>query len=359
MNRRIFIIAGEASGDVYGSYLIRLLQKHDPDISIQAIGGSQMESAGAELITHIRDLSVMGFVEVISQLGKIRKLFKHCRSAILTFQPDTVICIDYPGFNLRMAPWIKSQGIRTIQYISPKVWAWKETRIKTIRQHIDELICIFPFEIDYYAKHGISAHYFGNPLHHSIKEYEPSPILCDSTKPVVALLPGSRKQEVERILPVMLEFASTHPEYQYVVGAMSLIGQAFYENISKPFNLEKGIHFVIDRTYDLLSSADFVINTSGTITLESFLFGKPQIVVYKTHPLSYHIIKRLIKIKYISLPNILSNKQVVPELIQHELTVQNLGSQLLLIQQNLQDPEGLIAELKPRNEDLLVKLIFS
>lgn len=357
MNRRLFFIAGEASGDVYGAYLIQLLKQQYPLLEINAIGGDKMKLAGANLIHHIRELSVMGFVEVVKNFSRIKKIFRSAQSNILEHETDTLILIDFPGFNLRMAAWAKARGIRTIQYISPKVWAWKESRIAKIKQHIDTLICVFPFEIEYFKQFDIAAHYFGNPLFTIIQSHQAGEASITSGKQIIGLMPGSRQQEIKRILPVLVKFASEHDNYEFIIGGMSLIGEAYYK---KRIKNNQNISVLMDRNYDILQSCQAVINTSGTITLESLLFEKPQVVVYAMHPVSYAIISRLIKLKYISLPNILANKAIVPELIQDKLTIRQLHEKLKYVQsQNFRSSYRQIGvQLQPRNEDKLIALIM-
>jgi len=358
MKRRLFFIAGEASGDVYGAYLIRLLKENDSELEIWAIGGDKMKSEGAIIIHHIRELSVMGFVEVFKNLNQIRSIFKSSQSHILKEKTETIILIDFPGFNLRMAKWAKSHGIRTIQYISPKVWAWNESRISKIKKYIDTLICVFPFEVQYYQTFNIVAHYFGNPLYKIIESHVPGKPNIVSDKAIIGLMPGSRKQEIKRILPLLLEFSSEFENYHFLVGGMSLIGESFYRQIMQ--NTSANVTLLMDRNYDILSKSDIIINTSGTITLESLLFQKPQIVVYATHPMSYYIIRRLIKLDYISLPNILADAEIVPELIQDNLTVHHLKKEFDRIQATgyNTDYEQVAETLYPKCEEKLVSLII-
>ncbi len=361
MSHRVFIIAGEASGDMYGAYLIRLLKEHQPSLAIRAWGGDKMEAAGADIALHISELSIMGFVEVIKNLPRLAKLFSTCRQHILDFQTETIVFIDFPGFNLRLAPWAKKNNIRTIQYISPKVWAWKENRIKTIKSYIDELICIFPFELDYYKKHQVKAHYFGNPLHQLIQNHQIDKSKNNEQQNIIALFPGSRKQEIRRILPVLVKFAAVNPDYHFIIGAMSLIGYDFYQDIINQHPTLSQLSIEMDNNYDLISMAQLVINTSGTITLETAIFNKPQIAVYKTHPISYALIKQLIKVQFISLPNILSGSAVIPELIQDDFSVGNLQITFdRIINNSVQalHPE-LQESLEVVDEQGLVKLILN
>lgn len=320
MSLRIFIIAGEASGDMYGGLLAEELRAHRPDVHISGWGGGQMIAAGVEILRHISSLSFMGLTEVLRRAISIRSLFRECRLTISQGNFDAIIFIDFPGFNLRMAKWVKQYHphMHTIQYISPKIWAWKEGRVRIIKRYIDTLICIFPFEIDLYRRYGITAYYCGHPLlaHldrinvQSRQSEEASPRHLD-----VALMPGSRKQEIDRILPIMLQLSQYYPEHDFTIGGMSLFGEDYYQSIIDQAGV-LNIKISMDDNYSLLAQSDVAINTSGTVTLETALLNIPQIVVYKAKQLSYVIGKSLLRIEYISLPNILLDKRVVPELIQ-------------------------------------------
>jgi len=358
MSKRLFFIAGEASGDVYGAYLIELLIQQHAEVDIIAVGGDKMKTAGATIVHHIRELSIMGFVEVVKNFSKIKGIFRSCQSHILSHKTETIIFIDFPGFNLRMANWAKSKGIHTVQYISPKVWAWKESRITKIKKDIDTLICVFPFEVDYFNKFNVNVHYFGNPLHHLIKSHIPGEPAIRSQKEIIGLMPGSRKQEIKRVLPVLLDLSNELLEYEFIIGGMTLIGRSFYEDILKS-NFDN-VSIIMDRNYDLLHVSDYMINTSGTITLESLLFKKPQVVVYATHPISYFIISKMIKLDHIALPNIIANQTIVPELIQHNLTAANIKDKLNQIQSSdfKKNYNHIAEQLVPRNEEKLVALIL-
>lgn len=344
---------------MYGAYLIRLLKEQYPTISIMAWGGDQMQQAGADVIQHIRDLSIMGFVEVVKNLARLRRLFKQCQDQILEFQAETVVFIDFPGFNLRLAPWVKRNNMRTIQYISPKVWAWKESRIKTIKKYIDELICIFPFELDYYRQHQINVHYFGNPLQSLIQNYKPNLIKHAAGKEIIALFPGSRKQEISRILPILLRFTERNKKFHFIIGGMSLIGKDVYNSIIDTQYKPDNVSVEFDRNYDILGSSMLAINTSGTITLETALFEKPQIVVYHTHPISYALIKRLIKLRFISLPNILSGQELVPELIQNEFNLKSLQKEFDRAIKTQIDYTNFLGTLKVGDQEGLLNLLIN
>lgn len=326
---KYYIIAGEASGDLHGSNLIKELKKLDRQASIRAWGGDKMQEAGAEIVRHYRDLAFMGFLEVIKNLSTILDNLKFCKKDISEFQPDVLILVDYPGFNLRIAKWAKQQGLKIIYYISPQVWAWKESRVKSIKQVVDKMLVILPFEEKFYEKWDYEVEYVGHPLVQVVNEFlEKHQKKYSEGKPIIALLPGSRKQEVAKKLPIMLEASKNFPDYQFVVAKASSLNNNFYSEFLKPY---PPVSSVKDQTYGLLSQATAALVTSGTATLETALFGVPQVVCYKGSSVSYEIAKRLVKIKYISLVNLIMNKPVVKELIQNELTVTNLTKELYSI----------------------------
>lgn len=328
---RYYIIAGEASGDLHGSNLIRGILEQDPDAHIRCWGGDLMEEAGGTLVKHYRDLAFMGFVEVISNLGTIMQNLKTCKADVEKFNPDVLVLIDYPGFNLRIAKWANQKGIKVVYYISPQVWAWKESRVKTIRKHVDRMIVILPFEKNFYEKWNFQVDYVGHPLVEVVEEKlnsedlsitEESPL---SQKNIVALLPGSRKQEILTKLPIMLEAVKAFPGYNFILAKSSAIPDEFYAPLLEGHS---NLRSVRNKTYSLLMRAKAALVTSGTATLETALFDVPQVVCYKGSSISYLIAKRLIKVNYISLVNLIMNKPVVKELIQHELTPENLIREL-------------------------------
>lgn len=344
---KYYIIAGEASGDLHGSNLITQLKKLDAAATIRCWGGDKMQAAGGELVKHYRDLAFMGFTEVLMNLRTILRNLKFCKEDILLHQPDTLILIDYPGFNLRIAKWAKQQGLKVIYYISPQVWAWKENRVKMMKECIDKMIVILPFEKEYFKnKWNWEVEYVGHPLVDVVEERkseeggqkseagrpEPGP---DSyrvrgwelgpDRPVVALLPGSRKQEILKKLPVMLGVSKAFPDHQFIVARAPGVEDAFYTDLLKPYT---NVSAVSGKTYDLLLQAQAALVTSGTATLETALFGVPEVVCYKGSPISYQIAKRVIKVKYISLVNLIMDRLVVKELIQDELTPENLEHEL-------------------------------
>ena len=295
---KLFIIAGEASGDLHGSNLIKELSRLEPNIEVNAWGGDLMRKEGAVIYKHYRDLAFMGFWEVAKNLNTIRKNFKLCKEQIRAYAPDAVIFIDYPGFNLRMAKWVKSKGIKTIYYISPQLWAWKAGRIKTIKEYVDKMITIIPFEKSWYKERGYEVDYVGHPLLEFTNTFKPNPLFIEENQltsdPIIALLPGSRKQEIEKILPVFLEIAGDFKDYQFVIAGAPQLDEQYYQ----PFIRRTNVSLVTNQTYDLLSHATVACVTSGTATLETALFNVPQVVCYKGNFISYQIGKKVIKVKF-------------------------------------------------------------
>ena len=324
---KYYIIAGEASGDLHGSNLIKELRKLDGGSNIRAWGGDLMQLAGGAVVKHYRDLAFMGFIEVVKNLPTILNNLKFCKQDILAFKPDVLVLIDYPGFNLRIAKWAKEQRIKVIYYISPQVWAWKESRVKLIRNVVDKMLVILPFEREFYeTKWDYKVEYVGHPLVQVVNEFlGKKENKYSYSKPVVAILPGSRQQEIAVKLPIMLAAVTNFPQYQFVVAKASSLDDSFYQSILAQY---PGVESVKNETYALLSKATAALVTSGTATLETALFGVPQVVCYKGSAISYEIAKRLIKIKYISLVNLIMDRPVVKELIQHELTPQNVTREL-------------------------------
>jgi lipid-A-disaccharide synthase len=320
---KYFIIAGEASGDLHGSNLVKELKALDPKADIQGWGGDKMQAAGVEVQKHIRELAFMGFVEVLMNIGKILKNFSLCKKQILHFHPDVIICVDYPGFNLRMAKWGKIKGFKIAYYISPTVWAWKENRVETVRQYVDRMICILPFEKDFYATKNVSVDYVGHPTVDVI-EYEKSVASSIEGNNLIALLPGSRKQEIDKMLPIMLEATKTLTECRLVIAQAPNLDRDVYQ----PYLKDHRIELVQHKTYDILKVAKAAIVTSGTATLETALFGVPQVVCYIANGISYAIAKRLVKVDYISLVNLILHRESVLELIQHDMTVENVKTEL-------------------------------
>ena len=327
---KYYIIAGEASGDLHGSNLIKELVKTDSDTNIRCWGGNKMELAGAILVKHYRDLAFMGFTEVIKNLPTIFKNIAFCKKDILAYKPDVLVLIDYPGFNLRIAKWAKQQKIKVVYYISPQIWAWKENRVHAIKRDVDKMLVILPFEKDFYKKFDVEVTYVGHPLAEVVNNFTTDNFGIHKEK-IVAVLPGSRKQEISVKLPIMLQVAENFPDYNFVVAKAPGVEDAFYEQYMQSY---KNVSAVTDQTYNLLVKSAAAMVTSGTATLETALFKVPQIICYKGGKISYEIAKRLIKIKYIGLVNLIMNKEVVMELIQDELNVKNLVAELKLLLQD-------------------------
>jgi lipid-A-disaccharide synthase len=328
---RYYLIAGEASGDLHASNLMRELKSRDPEAAFRCWGGDLMESQGATLVKHYRDLAFMGFMEVVSHLPTILKNFRLCEKDLLVWQPEVLILVDYPGFNLRMAKFAKQNGIRVFYYISPQLWAWHSSRVKTIKKWVDRMFVILPFEQDFYARYNYHVDFQGHPLLDVInedmivqtrQEFLDSHALPDH--PVIALLPGSRKMEIEKMLKIMISVRSAFPGYQFVIAGAPSIRDNFYTDLIK----DTDIGVVTNQTYHLLSHSAAALVTSGTATLETALIGVPQVVCYRGNMLSYLIARRLVHIQYISLVNLICNRSVVPELIQQELTRENLVNTL-------------------------------
>ena len=322
---KYYVIAGEASGDLHASNLVKEIFKLDKDARIRAWGGDLMSAAGAEVVKHYRDLAFMGFTEVIKNLPAILGNLKFCKKDILNFQPDVLVLVDYPGFNLRIAKWAREQGLRIVYYISPQVWAWKEGRVKSIRKVVDKMLVILPFEKEFYQKWNYGVTYVGHPLVQVVQEFLQHHPRSIEEKPVVALLPGSRQQEVSKKLPIMLEATRHFPDLHFIVAKASSLDDEFYQPFLAPY---PEVSSVRDQTYALLSRSSAAMVTSGTATLETALFGVPEVVCYKGSSISYQIARRLIKIKYISLVNLIMDKPVVTELIQDVLSVDNLVTEL-------------------------------
>ena len=320
---KLYIVTGEPSGDLHAANLVHELKAHNSNFNIRAWGGDRLIAEGVEIAKNISETSFMGLTKVISNLSAIKEHIDYCKRDILQFKPDAIILVDYPGFNLKIAECAKTQGIKVFYYISPKVWAWNKSRISKIKNYVDHLLVILPFEVDFYKNHGIEVNYVGNPLLDEINK-DNFNISYQSERPIVALLPGSRKQEIDMMLPEMISVIKYFPDYQFVIAATNLFSKAYYES----FITTDNVAIVFDETYGLLNNSDYAIVTSGTATLETALFKVPQIVCYKTNWLSYFIAKLAIKINYLSLVNILMNKLVVKELIQSELNSKNLKVEL-------------------------------
>ena len=327
---KYYIIAGEASGDLHGSNLIKALLKKDANAQIRCWGGDLMAKAGGDLAKHYKSMAFMGFLEVLKNISSIFKNIHFCKEDIAQFRPDVVIFIDFSGFNLRIAKWAKSEGFKTNYYISPQIWASRESRIHKIKRDIDKMYVILPFEKDFYKKHGYPVDFVGHPLLDAIAN---STHIDDQTlrsennlhpeKPIIALLPGSRKQEVQKMLSIMLSVIKDFPTYQFVIAGAPSLDNNFYASF-----LREDVGFVSNQTYSLLQNSHAALVTSGTATLETALFKIPQVVCYKGNWISYQIAKRIITLDFISLVNLIMGKEVVKELIQGDLTPKNLTIEL-------------------------------
>lgn len=338
---KYYIIAGEASGDLHGSNLIKSLKKMDNQAIIHAWGGDMMAEAGAVLRKHYRDLAFMGFLEVIKNIRTIFQNIDFCKKDILAFQPDVIIFIDYPGFNLRIAKWAKQLKFKTFYYISPQIWAWHTSRVHGIKATVDKMFCILPFEKDFYKQFDFDVDFVGHPLLDVVAN-APKSDIQDFRKqnglderPIIALLPGSRRQEIEKMLSLMLTVKPYFEAYQFVVAAASAQALSFYdvflENTVEernPDKIRKGVKIVQNQTYHLLQHATAALVKSGTSTLETALFGVPEVVCYKGSKFSFAIAKRVIKVKYISLVNLIADREIVKELIQDDLNTENLVREL-------------------------------
>lgn len=331
-----YLIAGEASGDLHGANLMKAIKNSDSDARFRFLGGDLMSAQGGDLVKHYSEMAYMGFVEVFLNLRTILKNLKQAKKDLLAFRPDALILIDFPGFNLKIAEFAKQHGIKVFYYISPKVWAWNQKRVLKIKKVVDHLFCILPFEVDFYRSWGMEVHYVGNPLLDAIAGFQPDNGFREKynlgTKPVIALLPGSRKQEISKILPDMLATAERFKEdYQCVIAGAPNFTAEFYED----FMNGRQYPLVFNQTYNLLYHSEAAVVTSGTATLETALFHIPQVVVYKANSISVAIARLLIKIRFISLVNLIMDRLVVKELIQQDCNPAKIAGELHLL---LKDP---------------------
>ncbi|MBI9038765.1 MAG: lipid-A-disaccharide synthase [Bacteroidales bacterium] len=352
---KIYIIAGEASGDLHASNLIKEMKAVDNSICFRGWGGDLMQNQGMDLVKHYRDLAFMGFVEVLMNIRTISKNLKFCKKDILDFKPDALILIDYPGFNLRIAEFAHKNGIKVFYYISPQVWAWKKSRVKTIKRVVDKMLVILPFEKDFYKKFNYKVDFVGHPLLDVISnETKPTDNKLFyrkndlPEKPIIALLPGSRKQEISTMLKIMLSICKYFPTYQFVIGGAPSIPFDFYKEFCEKFHVK----IIFNQTYDLLKNSTAALVTSGTATLETALIETPQVVCYKGNNISYQIAKRIINIKFISLANLIMDKKIIVELIQSDLNSENLKSELDKILNNLNYREKMLEDYKKLKEKL-------
>ncbi len=333
---RYFLVAGEASGDLHGANLIRGIKKADPEGLFYCWGGDKMEAAGAKLLMHYRHHSIMGFAGVLFSLNKILKNLSLCKRQIIEYKPDVLILIDYPGFNLRIARFAKSAGLTVFYYISPKLWAWNESRVKIMKKFTDRIFVIFPFEVEFYRKHGIEVKYLGNPLVDEISEWKKSQSFNRESfrektglgqEPIIAVLPGSRNHEIKHILPQIASLPHIFPDHTFVIAGVRSVNPSLYEK----FSGNKKFKVVFDMTYELLSVADAALVKSGTSTLEAALLNVPQVVCYRGDFISMAIAGILVKVKYISLVNLIAGKEIVKELIQYRLNKKRLTEALIKI----------------------------
>lgn len=353
--KRIYVIAGEASGDLHASNLMRSMKQKE-DVDFRFWGGDYMSEVAGAPVKHISELAFMGFAEVVANLKTILGNIKFCKQDILNYNPDALILVDYPGFNLRIATWAKENGIPVIYYISPQVWAWKQKRVHTIKKVVDKMMVILPFEKAFYEKFGMKVDFVGHPLLDAIDQFKERTEKVDLYKkhglddrPVIALLPGSRKQEIKTKLPIMLESLKGLEQYQFVVAGAPAMDSSFYDVFMEK---NQNVRIIHGETYDLLSIATAALVTSGTATLETALFRVPEVVCYKGSTISYMIAKQLVKINYISLVNLILDKEAVKELIQHECNAKNIAIELRKILPEGEKHEKVLLDY----DDLIAKL---
>jgi len=328
---KYYLVAGEASGDLHGANLMKALKTEDSEAVFRYFGGDKMQAEGGELVKHYADMAFMGFTEVILNLRTIFRNLKACKEDIIKWKPDVLVLIDFPGFNLKIAEFAKANGIKVCYYISPKVWAWNQKRVLKIKKVVDQMFCILPFEVDFYQEWGMQVDYVGNPLLDEIAQFTPDVNFRENhqlgDQKIIALLPGSRKQEIERLLPVMLSITENYPDCVFAIAAAPTFTESYY----RQFTGDKKVHLLFNNTYNLLHHAHAAIVASGTATLETALFKVPQVVVYKGGTISIAIARMLVKIKFISLVNLIVNKKIVTELIQEDCNTQKVDEELKII----------------------------
>lgn len=354
---RYYIVAGEASGDLHASNLIKAIQEKDSEAQFRGCGGDLMQKAGAELLMHYKNMAFMGFWEVFIHLRTVLGNIRRCKKDILDWNPDVLVLVDYPGFNLRIAKFAKRRHFKVVYYVSPQIWAWKKGRIKQIKRDVDEMMVILPFEKEFYAKNGMDVHYVGHPLLDAVSRDLPERPDVQrfrennglDNREIIALLPGSRKQEITYLLPIMLQMQPLFPQYQFVVSTVSWLPKALYNKYLNGSNIARAQN----QTYALLANAKAAIVASGTATLETAMIGTPQVVCYAGSELSYRIAKHLISgINYISLPNLIMDAPVVTELIQHDYNTRRLETELRLITEDA----GNVAAMKAQYNALYDRL---
>lgn len=350
---KLYVIAGEASGDLHGSNMMQAILDEQPDTEFRFWGGDKMIAVQDNCVKHIRELAFMGFVEVLMNIRTIAKNMRFCKEDILAYQPDAIVMIDYPGFNLRIAEWAKEQGIKVIYYISPQVWAWKQNRVHKIKRVVDKMYVILPFEKAFYQNFDFSVEYVGHPLLDEISKYDFEAGKADfrkrnglSDKPIIALVPGSRKQEVKTKLPIMVEATRDLGAYQLVVAGAPSLTVAFYQSV------QNDVQVVHGETYELMFNSEAALVTSGTATLETALFKVPEVVCYKGSQISYSIAKRLVKVDYISLVNLIMDREVVKELIQKECNPNKIREELNRLLHNEEYRKQLLSDYDALQEKL-------
>nr|WP_067062222.1 lipid-A-disaccharide synthase [Mucilaginibacter sp. L294] len=340
---KYYLVAGEASGDLHGANLMKALKELDGQADFRYFGGDLMQAEGGALVKHYADMAFMGFVEVVANLNTIFKNLKKCKQDIVAYQPDVLVLIDFPGFNLKIAEFAKAQGLLVCYYISPKVWAWNQKRVLKIKRIVDHLFCILPFEVDFYKSWGMEIDYVGNPLLDAVDAFKPDVNFLASNnltgKKIVALLPGSRKQEISRLLPEMLGAVEKFPHHQFVVAGAPSFNADYYTQ----YLGGKTIPVIFNATYDILANAEAAVVASGTATLETALFNVPQVVVYKGNTLTIAIARMLVKLKFISLVNLIMDSAVVKELIQEDCTTLNITEELNNLLHNTHHRETMLA----------------
>jgi lipid-A-disaccharide synthase len=325
---KYYLVSGEASGDLHGANLMKALKEQDNNTDFRFFGGDLMRNEGGALVKHYADMAFMGFIEVALNLPAILKNLKFCKQDIAAWQPDVLILIDFPGFNLKIAEFAKDQNLLVCYYISPKVWAWNQKRVLKIKRIVDHLFCILPFEVDFYKSWGMEVDYVGNPLLDAVTGFKPDDNFINdnhlSQKKIIALLPGSRRQEISRLLPEMIGLREKFPDHQFIIAGAPSFSTDYYTQ----FIAGKNIPVLFNATYDLLNNAEAAVVASGTATLETALFNVPQVVVYKGHPISISIARMVVKIRFISLVNLIMDSLVVKELIQQDCSTQNIAFEL-------------------------------
>lgn len=357
---KYFLVVGERSGDMHGSRIIRELMHLDSEADIKFYGGEQMEKEGGKLLYHYTSYSFMGAFDVFKNIGVIKKALKQCTKDILGFRPDALILIDFSGFNMKLAKAANQAGIKVHYYIAPKVWAWNTKRAYKIKALVDELYCILPFEQEFYKQFEYKVNYVGNPVLDAIREHQFTDEFRErykfSSKPIVALLPGSRKQEIERMLEFFTSTVQGLNDYQFVIAAVPSYPKEYFEEVSKKYQ----VGLVYDDTYNLLHHSKAALVVSGTATLETALIGTPQVVCYKLGKFSYHLMKQFVKVKFISLVNLIANREVVKELIQNDCSAENVRQELIKLledkiaiqelKEGYQEVKNILGEYQPSEQ---------